>query len=87
MKRIWIAGMLAAGIIIGGAANVTARQSHPTPFRGTTHVVQPGESLWTIAKEEYKDVDLREQIAEIKKANKLRSSSIVPGQRLLLPAP
>lgn len=87
MKRVWIAAMLAAGIILGGAANVTARQTSPAPFRGTTHVVQAGDTLWSIAKQEYPKGDLRERISAIRKANKLRNSGIVPGQRLLIPAP
>lgn len=87
MKRLWIALFLTVAIVIGGAANVTARQSHPAPFRGTTHVVQPGESLWSIASAAYPGGDLRREIARIKKASKLRSSTVFPGQALLLPAP
>lgn len=86
MRRIWVPAMLVAGLIIGGAANVTARQSHPTPFRGTIHVVEPGENLWQIVRAEYPGRDPREAIVRVRKENRLRSSSITPGQKLRLPA-
>lgn len=87
MKRIWLAVPLAAGILIGGAANVTARQDHPAPFQGTVHSVRPGETLWEIAKDAYPDRDPREAISRIKAANKLRGSTVTPGQKLRIPSP
>lgn len=87
MKRIWLAIPLAAGILIGGSANVTARQDHPAPFRGTVHSVRPGETLWEIAKDAYPDRDPRDAISRIKAANKLRGSTVVPGQKLRIPSP
>lgn len=87
MKRIWFAVPLAAGILIGSAANVTARQRHPAPFRGVVHVVEPGETLWKIAKRAYPGADPREGIVRIKQANRLGSGTIRPGQRLRVPAP
>lgn len=87
LRRIWIPALLVIGIIIGGAANVTARQSHPAPFRGTIHVVEPGENLWEIVRGAYPGEDPREKIRLVRRANRLRSSSISPGQRLRLPAP
>ncbi|HEX9694827.1 MAG TPA: LysM peptidoglycan-binding domain-containing protein [Actinomycetota bacterium] len=87
LKRLWIAVPLAAGILIGGAANVTARQDHPEPFRGSVHSVQPGETLWEIAKDAYPGTDPREAIARIKAENQIRSSVVLPGQKLRIPAP
>jgi hypothetical protein len=86
MRRIWVPAMLVVGLIIGGAANVTARQSHSTPFRGTIHTVAPGENLWEIVQEAYPGQDPREGISRVRKANKLDSRSIRPGQRLRLPS-
>ncbi len=86
MRRIWIAIVLAVGILITGAANVTARQNHPAPFRGSVHVVKSGETLWGIVKGAYPRVDPREAIDRVRRANRLPGGAIRPGQRLLLPA-
>jgi LysM repeat protein len=48
-------------------------------------VVQPGQSLWSIAVQHYPQSDPRAAIAEIESANHLRGAAIVPGERLLLP--
>jgi LysM repeat protein len=42
------------------------------------HFVQPGETLWELAKEN------RSTIEEIRKRNELTTEEIVPGQKLLL---
>lgn len=87
LKRFWIAIPLAAGILIGGAASVTARQDHPAPFRGSVHQVRPGETLWEIAQDAYPGKDPRDSVARIKAENKIRSSMVQPGQKLRIPAP
>lgn len=86
MKRIWIAIGLAVVLVVIGAASVTARQQHPISFRGTVHVVQPGESLWKIVRAAYPSGDPRSGIDAVRQANHLRSSSVSAGQRLLLPS-
>jgi len=48
-----------------------------------THVVQPGESLWTISKSYYGTGDLHHKIGE---ANKLKNDRIRVGQLLIIPA-
>ncbi len=50
--------------------------------------VRPGDSLWTIA-EMYNGgrTDIRETIQEIKNYNRLRESTLYPGQVLLIPLP
>lgn len=51
-----------------------------------TLVVQPGDTLWAIARRQTGDTrDLREVIWRIRIANKLDNSRIVPGQMLLIP--
>ncbi|HVL89520.1 MAG TPA: LysM peptidoglycan-binding domain-containing protein [Actinomycetota bacterium] len=87
LKRFWIAIPLAVGILIGGAANVTARQDHPAPFRGTVHQVRLGETLWEIAKDAHPGSDPRRMVSRIKSENGLRSSVVRPGQKLRIPAP
>ena len=48
------------------------------------HVVQPGETLWSIAVESYGG-DPREGVWNLESRNGLGSATIFPGQRLLLP--
>jgi LysM repeat protein len=47
------------------------------------YVVQPYDTLWTIAAEGY--ADPREGVWEIKQRNGLEAATIVPGQVLVLP--
>lgn len=47
--------------------------------------VQPGDTLWSIAVETFPG-DPREGVWELKERNDLSSSTIVPGQVLVLPA-
>jgi nucleoid-associated protein YgaU len=47
------------------------------------YVVQPYDTLWAIAAEEY--ADPREGVWEIRERNGLGSSTLVPGQVLVLP--
>jgi LysM repeat protein len=51
-----------------------------------TVVVQPGDTLWTIAAERYPGDDTRTRIDEIERLNNLSSPVIVVGETLRLPA-
>ena len=51
-----------------------------------TVVVQPGDTLWTIAAERYPGDDPRARIDEIERMNNLSSPVIVVGETLRLPA-
>jgi LysM repeat protein len=53
----------------------------PTP---RVHRVQVGETLWAIAQERYGG-DPRAGVWKLQEANDLQGSTIVPGQRLLVP--
>jgi LysM repeat protein len=48
-------------------------------------VVQPGQTLWSIAVQHYPQSDPRAAIAAIESANHLPGAAITPGERLLLP--
>ena len=48
------------------------------------HTVQSGETLWTIAQAQYGG-DPRSGVWKLQQANDLAGSTIVPGQRLLIP--
>jgi nucleoid-associated protein YgaU len=51
----------------------------------TTVVVQPGDTLWSIASEHYPADDVRARVDDIEQANGLRSPAIQMGQTLRLP--
>jgi nucleoid-associated protein YgaU len=52
----------------------------------TEVVVQPGDTLWSIATERYPTDDVRARVDSIEEANGLQSPRIFIGQTLRLPA-
>ena len=52
--------------------------------RRVTYVVRPTDTLWSIAAAHYAG-DPREGIWKLERRNHLRGTTIVPGQRLVLP--
>lgn len=56
-----------------------------TEKRYSKVTVYPGDTLWTIAKENKTSKDIRKTIYEIRKANHLDSAVIIPGQELIIP--
>ena len=65
------------------AVAVVARQSTGA---GPVHayVIKPGDTLWSIAVSHYGG-DPREAVWNIQRENHLRSATIQPGQRIVLP--
>ncbi len=51
----------------------------------TTVVVQPGDTLWSIASEHYPGHDVRNRVQDIEQANGLAGPGIEAGQTLKLP--
>lgn len=52
----------------------------------TTVVVQPGDTLWSIASEHYPEDDVRVRVDDIEQANGLDGPTIEVGQSLKLPS-
>jgi LysM repeat protein len=64
------------------AVGLAARSSHGAgPER--TYVVKPSDTLWTIAARNYGG-DTREGVWKLEQRNHLRSSTLTPGQVLVL---
>ncbi|HET7567225.1 MAG TPA: LysM peptidoglycan-binding domain-containing protein [Gaiellaceae bacterium] len=71
--------LVAAALVVGMAA----RTSHGAgPER--TYVVKPADTLWSIASRTYAG-DVREGVWKLEQRNHLRSATLVPGQKLVLP--
>lgn len=75
-----LAGALAAASL---AFAVVAHGGSPQPE--TTVVVQPGDTLWSIAAEHYPADDVRVRVEDIERANALQGPQIEVGQSLVLP--
>jgi len=60
--------------------------AHGSSAGETTVVVQPGDTLWSIASERYPSDDVRGRVADIERANGLHSPVIHAGEALRLPA-
>jgi LysM repeat protein len=55
-------------------------------MRATGHVVvQPGESLWSVAREVAPQADPRETVLRLRELNHLSSDSVEVGQALVVP--
>ena len=52
----------------------------------TTVIVQPGDTLWSIATEHYPNDDVRVRVDDIEQANGLAGPTIQVGQTLRLPS-
>ena len=66
--------------IIGGGAATAAivLPNTPKPDGSTSHIVQPGETLWSIA------IAYKTTIAELKAINRLTDDNIYPGDTLVI---
>jgi LysM repeat protein len=71
--------VLVIAFVVGLAAHPSGSAGHPVSY-----VVQPSDTLWTIAAKHYAG-DPREGIWELQERNHLHGTTLVPGQRLVLP--
>ena len=71
---IVLASLALARVALGGTTPAT-----------TTVVVQPGDSLWSIAVARYPGADTRERVDAIERLNGLSSPVIAAGETLQLP--
>ena len=73
---IGVASLSLARVALGGTATVDR-----------TVVVQPGDTLWSIAAAHYPGADPRERVDAIERLNGLSGPVIIPGATLELPQP
>jgi LysM repeat protein len=73
-------------VLVGIAAGAKAVADPPSPAGPRVAVVvEPGDTLWSIAERHAPDTDRRTVIAEIRQLNDLNGSTVEVGQQLLLP--
>jgi len=87
-RRIKPAHRLAAVLLLALSVSVClAVVAHGgTAPQDSTVVVQPGDTLWSIAAEHYPSSDVRARVEDIERANGLRSPVIQVGETLRLPS-
>jgi LysM repeat protein len=70
---------LAIAFVVGLSARPSGSAGRPASY-----VVRPTDTLWSIATNHYAG-DPREGIWKLQQRNHLRGTTLVPGQRLVLP--
>ena len=87
--RVLLLLALVAVLFAAFSLGRSASQAAPTadgPSAPAQHVVvQPGESLWTVAQRTAPDHDPREVVARLRELNGLTTSQLQPGQQLIVP--
>jgi LysM repeat protein len=73
-------------IVLAVAAIAVGLAARPSGSAGkhASYVVQPTDTLWSIAAKHYPG-DPREGVWELQRRNHLAGTTLVPGQRLVLP--
>ena len=71
--------LLAISLLVGILARPSGGAGKPVRY-----VVKPTDTLWSIATRHYAG-DPREGIWKLQQRNQLRGTTLVPGQRLVLP--
>jgi LysM repeat protein len=87
-RRIRPVGRLAAVMLLALSVSLgLAVVAHGgTAVQDATVVVQPGDTLWSIAAQRYPSDDVRARVDGIERANGMQSPAIEAGEILKLPA-
>ncbi len=83
-----LAVLVVCGLFVAGASAAQASgpaSAHRGPGAAERVVVQPGDTLWSIAQSAAPNADARTIVQEILRANRLTTVNITPGQRLWVP--
>lgn len=83
LLAVLLAAIFAAGLAFGAAAH--GADGNPPPAAHRTIVVQPGQTLWALARQVAPQRDPRVVVESIRQLNALRGAGIQAGQELLLP--
>jgi LysM repeat protein len=88
LATLVVAALLAitVGQAVVGAFSAEAGSSSSTDA-ARTWVVEPGETLWSIAQQLDPNTDPRETVARIESMNDLSGSGVLAGQEIFVPGP
>lgn len=80
--------MLLASVVVatGQLANADGGATRPTGPATAVVVVQPGETLWSIAQSVAPQADPRETVQRLRDLNGLVDAVVIPGQSIIVPA-
>jgi hypothetical protein len=73
-----------AGFSLGRGSSLAASRTRPPAQHSV--VVEPGETLWSVATRIEPHADPRRVVADIEARNHLSSAAVEPGELLLVPA-
>jgi LysM domain-containing protein len=76
--------LVLAGFTLGRGSSQAASRAHPSTHHSV--VVEPGETLWSVAVRIAPHDDPRLVVADIESLNHLSSAAVEPGQQLLVPS-
>ena len=84
------ASSLLTGVVIGsgqwaGASDASGPAAAPAGPATSVVVVQPGESLWSIAQSVAPGADPREMVLRLRELNGMADAVVVPGQSIVVP--
>jgi nucleoid-associated protein YgaU len=79
-----VVALAVAGLLMSRTGGTATERPEPVGQRSI--VVQPGQTLWSIAKDVAPDRDIREVIYEIRRINGLDNAMVRSGQTLVLPS-
>jgi nucleoid-associated protein YgaU len=82
--RAWRAVAVLVAVVVASLGLALVAHGGSTPVY-TEVVVQPGDTLWSIASERYPSDDVRVRVDEIERLNGLQSPVIQVGETLRLP--
>ena len=77
--------VVAGTLVLASVGLAVAARGGAPPANTTVVVVQPGDTLWSIATAQYPGDDVRVRIEDIEQANGLSGPTIEVGQTLKLP--
>jgi nucleoid-associated protein YgaU len=74
------------GILSGPVANAVGAGGSGSAGPSRTYVIQPGDTLWSIARRSSPSADPRLVVSAIRAANQVDPAALVPGQQLSIPS-
>ncbi|MCD7102285.1 LysM peptidoglycan-binding domain-containing protein [Pseudoclavibacter sp. 13-3] len=86
VRAVALALLLAAVITAAISFGTQAFAGDDGPIEITKVQVQPGDTLWGIAQLSAPRHDVRDAVAEIRRANHLSDGMVHPGEELIIPA-